>query len=255
MFGNIPDAWVVVFYTVTPILILYGAWNFSPPGPELGAGRARPAHDHDEELHDAAATTSSRGVYMQTLLRDPAAGLMHSLLYFGFLLLLAVTTVLEIDHQMPDDLKFLHGDVYQGYALVGDVAGVAFLVGILLAIYRRYIQRVYRIRIKSKPEHAVILGTFLVLGLTGFGAEAFRIALNGRPELRAVERRRLAARPGSSTAGAPTRSQAWHRGWWIAHVLSLLRVPRHPADHDAAPHVHEPAEHVPARRRSARRAR
>ena len=25
------------------------------------------------------------GVYMQTLLRDPAAGVMHSLIYFGFL--------------------------------------------------------------------------------------------------------------------------------------------------------------------------
>ena len=25
------------------------------------------------------------GVYMQTLLRDPAAGIMHSLIYFGFL--------------------------------------------------------------------------------------------------------------------------------------------------------------------------
>ena len=34
------------------------------------------------------------GVYMQTLLRDPAAGIMHSLIYFSFLILLAVTTVL-----------------------------------------------------------------------------------------------------------------------------------------------------------------
>ena len=35
---------------------------------------------------------------------------MHSMIYFGFLVLLGVTTVLEIDHQMPEDLKFLHGD-------------------------------------------------------------------------------------------------------------------------------------------------
>ena len=34
------------------------------------------------------------GVYMQTLLRDPAAGIMHSLIYFSFLILFAVTTVL-----------------------------------------------------------------------------------------------------------------------------------------------------------------
>ena len=53
------------------------------------------------------------GVYMQTLLRDPAAGIMHSLIYFSFLILLAVTTVSEINHQLPESAKFLHGDVYQ----------------------------------------------------------------------------------------------------------------------------------------------
>ena len=54
----------------------------------------------------------------------PAAGLMHSLMYFPFIILLGVTTTLEIDHQLPSELKFLHGGVYKGYSLVGDVAGV-----------------------------------------------------------------------------------------------------------------------------------
>ncbi|MEZ5294978.1 MAG: hypothetical protein R2697_01490 [Ilumatobacteraceae bacterium] len=31
---------------------------------------------------------------------------MHSMIYFGFLVLLGVTTTLEIDHQLPEDLKF-----------------------------------------------------------------------------------------------------------------------------------------------------
>ena len=63
---------------------------------------------------------------MRTLLRDSAAGLMHSMIYFGFLVLLGVTTVLEIDHQVPPALKFLHGDVYRAYAAVGDIAGIVF---------------------------------------------------------------------------------------------------------------------------------
>ena len=67
--------------------------------------------------------------------------------------------------------------MYLAYSFIGDLAGVVFLVGIVWAIVRRYVQRPYRIRIKIKPEHAVILGTFLVIGVTGFVAEAFRIAL------------------------------------------------------------------------------
>ncbi len=113
---------------------------------------------------------------MRTLLRDPAAGLMHSMIYFGFLVLLGVTTVLEIDHQMPEDLKFLQGRTYQAYAFVGDAAGAVFVGGVVWAIVRRYVQRPYRIRIKTKPEHALILGTFLLIGLSGFASEMFRIA-------------------------------------------------------------------------------
>ena len=119
---------------------------------------------------------------MQTLLRDPAAGIMHSLIYFGFLILLAVTTTSEIDHLLPTEAKFLHGGIYQAFAFVGDLGGVMFLGGVIWAIVRRYVQRPYRIRIKSKPEHAVILGTLFLIGLTGFMTEMFRIALDGRPD-------------------------------------------------------------------------
>ena len=95
---------------------------------------------------------------MQTLLRDPAAGVMHSFIYFGFIVLFVATVVLEVDHQLPESLKFLHGRTYQAYAATADVFGVVFVLGIVWAIGRRYIQRPYRIRIKTKPEDAVILG-------------------------------------------------------------------------------------------------
>jgi Fe-S oxidoreductase/nitrate reductase gamma subunit len=220
VFGNIPDAWVLVFYTVVPIVLIYGAYNFSlrVRNWERGAPDNRKTTGKN---FNKRRDSFLKGVYMQTLLRDPAAGIMHSLLYFGFLVLLAVTAVLEVDHQLPDDLKFLHGDVYRGYALVGDLAGVAFTLGIVMAIYRRYIQRVYRIRIKSKPEHAVILGTFLVLGVSGFGAEMFRIALNGRPD---HEQWSIVGWPlsGLVEGWSADSLQVWHRGWWIAHVLAFV---------------------------------
>ena len=101
---------------------------------------------------------------------------MHSCIYFGFIGLFMVTATLEVDHQMPDTLKFLHGGTYQAFAAIGDAVGVVFLIGIVWALGRRYWQRPYRIRIKTKPEDAMILGTFLVLGLTGFFVEAVRIA-------------------------------------------------------------------------------
>ena len=134
---------------------------------------------------------------MQTLLRDSAAGLMHSMMYFGFLVLVGVTTVLEVDHQLPEDLKFLHGRTYQAYAFVGDAAGIVFLTGVCWAIVRRYVQRPYRIRIKSKVDHVLALGSLFLIGVTGFAAEMFRIARDGaagnRHELGEVQLHRLPA--------------------------------------------------------------
>src|SRR4051794_2333151 len=173
---NIPDALVGAFYATTTLLILWGAYNSSLRVQNWQRGapdrRATTTKNVGRRLKDFRA-----GVYMQTLLRDKGAGLMHSLIYFSFLTLLAVTTISELDHAAPESLKFLHGDVYRGYPLPGAGAGIPPAVGVLGAIYRRYVQRVYRIRIKTKPEHALILGTLLALSITGFGAEAFRIAL------------------------------------------------------------------------------
>jgi Fe-S oxidoreductase len=218
--GNIPDAWVLAFYAVTATFVIWGAFHFAQRVQNWERGgpdrRATTRKNVGRRLADFRA-----GVYMQTLLRDRGAGLMHSMIYFGFLVLLAVTLTLEVDHQMPEDLKFLHGRVYQSYAFIADVAGIVFTVGVLWAIYRRYVQRVYRIRIKSKPEHAMILGTLLAIGLTGFGAEAFRIALNGRPSF---EEWSIVGWPLSGLVDGLSASalESWHRGWWIAHVLTFL---------------------------------
>jgi Fe-S oxidoreductase/nitrate reductase gamma subunit len=218
VFGNIPSAWKTVFYTVLPIVIVYGAVNFANRVKNWQRGgpddRATTRTNLDRRLRDFRA-----GVYMQTLLRDPAAGVMHSLIYFNFLILLAVTTVLEINHQMPEGAKFLHGGVYQGYSLVGDVAGALFMVGVVWAIVRRYVQRPYRIRIKSKPEHALILVTFLAIGVTGFGAEAYRIALDDRPDF---EKWSVVGYPLSAAVDDTARLAGWHQGWWIVHVLSFV---------------------------------
>ncbi|HEV7758130.1 MAG TPA: 4Fe-4S dicluster domain-containing protein [Acidimicrobiales bacterium] len=218
VFGNIPSAWKLVFYTVLPVMFVYGAVLFSQRTRnwERGApdNRRTTKKNLAHRLKDFRA-----GVYMQTLLRDPAAGIMHSLIYFSFLVLLAVTTVLEINHQLPEDAKFLHGDVYRGYAFIGDVAGALFLVGVVWAIVRRYVQRPYRIRIKTRPEHALILGTFLAIGVTGFGTEMFRIALAGRPSF---EKWSVIGYPLSGLVKNSDSLAGWHQGWWVAHVLTFV---------------------------------
>jgi len=220
VFGNIPAWMKVVFYTVVPLLIVYGGFvfaqrmkNWERGGPDRRDLTPKNAKKRLENLR--------AGLYMQTLLRDPAAGVMHSLMYFGFLILLAVTTVLEINHQLPVSAKFLHGTTYQAYAFVGDVGGVMFTAGVVWAIVRRYVQKPYRIRIKTKPEHALILGVLLTIALSGFLTEGARIALLGRP---AFEKWSFIGYPLSAGFDWMGRGplSTTHQVLWGIHVLAFI---------------------------------
>ena len=218
VFLNIPSPIRALFYTTLTVLFVAVAWLFSQRMQNWERGqpdrRATTKKNVGKRMADFRA-----GVYMKTLMRDPAAGLMHSCIYFGFLVLFAVTTILEINHQLPQSLKFLHGDVYRGYALTGDVAGVAFLVGIGWAAVRRYIRKPYRLKIKTRPEDGVILGTFAVMGVSGFVAEACRIALQDRPDF---EKWSVVGYPLSSLFDGMASLGTVHQVVWGLHLATFI---------------------------------
>ena len=218
VFENIPAGLKVAFYVVVPIALIAGAVLFSQRvknwergGPDNRKTTSKNVKTRMEKMRS--------GVYMKTLMRDPVEGTMHAFIYFSFLVLLAVTTILEINHQVPDDLKFLHGGVYQGFSFIGDLAGICFLIGVVWAILRRYVARPYRIRIKTKPEHALILGTFLIIGVTGFTTEMFRIAGEGLPD---YEKWSFVGYPLATLVENVDGLSGWHQSQWIIHVVAFL---------------------------------
>ena len=219
-FVNIPDGMYWAFYTSVAVMLFVCAWLVSLRVRNYERGKPDDRRTTKRNLHQRMRDFRA-GVWMQTLLRDPAAGLMHSLIYFGFIWLFIATVVLELNHQLPDNLKFLHGGIYQGYAFAADLGGLVFIVGIVWAIGRRYLERPYRIRIKTKPEDAVILGTFLVIAVTGFLTEALRIALVGRPDF---EKWSFVGYPISWFFDSWTVSalEQTHRYLWASHFLAFL---------------------------------
>ena len=221
VFVNIPGSFKLAFYTIVPVMLVWGSLQMSYRVRNWERGAPEHRTTNRKNLQRRLADFRA-GIYMQTLMREPGAGLMHSLIYFNFVILLGVTTVLEINHQVPEDLKFLHGGVYKAYALIGDLAGIGFLAGMAIAIVRRYGParwRPYRIAIKTRPEHAVILGVLTAIGVTGFGAEAFRIAVEGNPD---YEQWSVIGYPLALAVDGVGNLEGWHQAWWVAHVFSFV---------------------------------
>ena len=178
VFGNVPGWLQAVFYVTTAGFIALAAVFFAQRSQAWMVG----APDDRTGLWKERITQLGRGLRMKTLMRDRQAGLMHSMVYFGFLVLFAGTVTLEIDQILPNQFKFLEGDVYLVYSAILDLAALVYLGGLAWAFTRRYLQRPWRLRSKTKPEDGVILGLLTLIGVTGLTTEAARIALVGRPD-------------------------------------------------------------------------
>src|SRR4029079_13563903 len=132
VFGNIAPWMQVVFFAM--ILNSFGwlAWQLEDRRRRWRNGQ-RPGFERDW------------GVWLERLLvyalaqkrvhRKTLGALLHLFLFSGFLVLTIGTTLLAIAHDGPYD--FHHGWYYPTYELTMDVFGVVFILGCLLAMYRR----------------------------------------------------------------------------------------------------------------------
>ena len=73
---------------------------------------------------------------------DFAAGTMHVLILWGFAGLFAATALVAVDDYI---FSFLKGNAYIVFSAFADAAGLMLIAGVLMAVARRYLQRVQRL--------------------------------------------------------------------------------------------------------------
>ncbi|MFC4540745.1 (Fe-S)-binding protein [Halosolutus amylolyticus] len=118
--------------------------------------------------------------------RDLYGGLMHSFILWGFLTLFIATSIIAFNQYGTDlllNIDFWRGDFYRGYQFMVDAMGLLFVVGIGMAMYRRYWVRNERLWDRhTSNEDDVFIWTLFGLGVGGFLLEGFRIYATGMPE-------------------------------------------------------------------------
>jgi len=105
-------------------------------------------------------------------------GVMHAIMFWGFLALFMGTVLATIDWDIALPLfgyKLLKGDFYLFYETVLDLFGLFFVVGLGMALWRRFVVR--PARIDPTARFAWVLTLLLVINVTGFVMEACRLAV------------------------------------------------------------------------------
>ena len=113
------------------------------------------------------------GLAQDKLRRDRYAGIMHWCIFSSIVVLTIVTAQVALEDDTA--LNFLEGRYYLFFSFYGDLFGLIGLVGVGMALNRRYFSDFHRIRWDERIEdHLIIAGLGLVL-ISGFLVEAFRI--------------------------------------------------------------------------------
>jgi len=160
--------------------------------------------------------------------RDTYAGVMHTFIVWGFLTLLIGTTILAIDMDIWTKLlgqpSFFVGRFYLSYSLVMDALGLLFVVGVGMALWRRYGVRDPRLWGKHTDlEDDAFVWTLFALGVGGYVVEALRILGTDFPDFETVSFVGYAlALVGQEVGISPATAEAAYAAVWWSHALLAL---------------------------------
>ncbi len=170
--------------------------------------------------------------------RDRYVGVAHFLVFWGFLVMLAGTSIIAIDEDIiglalrRPEWQFWTGTFYVVYALVLDLFGIGFIVGLLMLAYRRNRMRPPRLeydrvdgrasdRDGYRRDDRVFMLILLFLGVSGFFLEGFRIAATDFPGFEAVSFAGWIIGKLFAGLGTAANDVARMTTWWV-HTLAAL---------------------------------
>jgi Fe-S oxidoreductase/nitrate reductase gamma subunit len=111
------------------------------------------------------------------ILKEPYPGIMHLFLFWGFLILFIGTVLIFFQEDFTKlffNKNFIFGNFYLTFSSILDLFGLLAIIGVLLALFRRYVLKPKRL--DNKFEDALVLIVLFLILITGFTNEGLRIA-------------------------------------------------------------------------------
>lgn len=158
------------------------------------------------------------------LLRDPVAGTLHLLIFWGFVLFIfAVIETIFQGFYSGFSLSFL-GPIYSTITLVQDLFGLLVILSIIFSLYRRFVLKVPRLVVDKHGmlDAAFILLLIMFIVISMYGQNATGFANNGMAyhdsELRPVS----AFISGFLFSGQTSLTVFLYEFFWWMHILLIF---------------------------------
>ena len=161
-----------VLLVPTMVVAIYGIWRHVRQW-----RRGQPSMRFDRPL-ERMGRVFKLAILQLSLWRDNVAGIMHAMLFWGFLTLLAATTVVFVHEDLH--VRIMQGGFYLYFqSLFVDIVGALAVVGVGIGFVRRWIARPKKLVFSDEASWILIL-LFVIL-VSGFLLEGWRIAVTDDP--------------------------------------------------------------------------
>jgi Fe-S oxidoreductase/nitrate reductase gamma subunit len=174
-FWNIP-MWARVFVyvggTAAIAVFAWGCWQ------RVSLWLKGKPERRTDRLPERIVLVLTQALGQARILSQAYPGVMHAIVFWGFLALFIGTVLATIDYDITLPLlhvKLLKGTFYLLYERVLDMFGLFFVVGLGMACWRRFVARPSRV--DPTPKFAYALLILFVINATGFVMEACRLAV------------------------------------------------------------------------------
>jgi len=170
-FWNVPGWAQVALYVGGALAIAifaYGMWQ------RVSLWRRGLPEDRLDRIPERVGLVLTQALGQVRTLSQAYPGVMHAIMFWGFLALFMGTVLATIDWDITLPLfgvKLLKGRFYLLYEAVLDLFGLFFVIGLGMAVWRRFVQRPARL------DATGVLALLFVINVTGFVMEACRLAV------------------------------------------------------------------------------
>jgi Fe-S oxidoreductase len=203
------------------ILVLIGAFSFFGRNVRRLTSYLRLGKKENrfDQVGTRVMNTLKIALGQSKILREPVAGILHVLIFWGFVVLLAAVLESIGEGIVPGFSFSLLGPLYPPLIFLEDIFGALVVLSVLISVFRRLVTPPKRLQVTghSKWDAVLILGLILMVMVTMFGQNATRMVLGGGSsnEARVVS---------SALAGMfdPGYAVAWYHIFFWGHILLVL---------------------------------
>ncbi|MEI8174146.1 MAG: heterodisulfide reductase-related iron-sulfur binding cluster [Deltaproteobacteria bacterium] len=170
------------FTAVALAIFAYGVYRRWQMWTAIGKSEAR-----NDRMGERIKMLLVNGLLQIKTFKDVYPGIIHGLIFFGFFVLIfgAAFDATEFHIAEPLGVPFLTGRFYLVFSFLMELFGLFVLIGVFLALDRRYITQPDRLGYKGDPDNtpddAIVLFLIASIVITGFVIEALRIHVTNPP--------------------------------------------------------------------------